>query len=63
MQSLQVDVEVQGGTHTVEWVARGPNVAKGEDQAKSMAMVKEEDTVQHVIMAKMMDKAESMVVA
>ena len=58
VHSTQVDVEVQGGTHTVIWVARDPGVAKEEDQAKSTAVVKEEDEARHVIVVEMVDKAE-----
>ena len=59
VQSPQVDIEVQGGTCAAEWVARGPDVAKEENQAKSTAVVKEEDEAQHLSMVKMVDKAES----
>ena len=58
-QSLQVNVEVQGGTHAVEWAARGPGKAKEGDQAKSTAVMKEEDKARYVIVAKMVDEAES----
>ena len=63
VRSLQVDIEVQGGTHAAEWVVRGPGVAKEEDQAKSTAMVKEEDQARHVIVVTMVGKAESTFVA
>ena len=60
---MQVDIEVQGGTHAVKWVARGPGVVKEEHKAKSMAVVKDENEARHVIMAKIVDKAESMFMA
>ena len=63
VRSPQVDVEVQDGTHILEWVARGPGKAKEGDQAKSTAVMKEEDKARYVIVAKMVDEAESGFVA
>ena len=60
--SPQVDIEVQGGTHTVKLVAYGPPVAKEEDQAMSTAVAKEVDEARYMIVARMVDEAESALV-